>query len=463
VQLVYKGKAKTQRSRIRSFERWKQDVRGLPRTAFVPVSLEVEEWSRFHRGLKPGALYAIDLPLLRAGLADAAGRRDRLKAAWEQLAGRPWHYEPPGKRFRPLSMAGRRTQTVAQVAEELGVAKPVIYSWIRRHGLPHDRKEGERILLNLEEVKEWANLRERRGIRVATSEDVRERVPIGVAAPRMREVRDYLGLSNERMAELIGVETSTLAQWLAKRTEREKRSIPVSALERAEDLLNTEIARSTRTTKTQRITASDVETALADNRGMVTHAARALGISLEAFRKVAADLGVRYGERLPVEDARPRLLAVRNHLRLANQYYADLLGVPKVTLNTWLGLGGRWRDIETIPRAAVETAEGLLGTMQPRVFQEARYQRVTREEVEQAWEEGGRTVKGAARAMGVGPEGFRRLAESRGVDIPAPLVARITKRDLQALLKRHKGVRASMARELGVSAPYVTMLLGRTR
>jgi excisionase family DNA binding protein len=439
----------------RAFERWKAKwaypTGFLTRWGSLGELTEDRLESALARQVGPGRVrtfYLIPLEGLGASVEAALVRRDQLEEAFGAI------------RAKPRRRAYKRDATVPEAAASLGIPKPTIYNWIRKHGLPH-RREGRKILVSISEIEAWGEAREKAGRRVATSEDVRVRAPSDLARPRLREIRNYLGLTNERFAELLGpgVSKNQVARWLATRADRETRSIPQSVLDRAEVLLDTQLARTTGRTATQRVGPEDLRAALQAAGGKIGKAASLLGIHPQTLSKLAADLGVQLKrDRVPVGVARPRLLAIRNQLNLANGFYAELLGVPEVTLATWLGLGGRWRDLDSIPAAALGRAEEILATLPPRVFKHSRLQRITPEEVREAWKSTG-NVKRAAAALSVSPDVFRKLAESRGVEVPVPLVARITKRELKDLLDRHKGVRASMARELGVSAPYVTMLL----
>lgn len=440
----------------RAFERWKKDWarpnRFIVSWESLPEEVEEKVESALARQSKRDTkqYYLVPLREVAERVRRALARRDELDAAFRSM-------RPPRKRRHA------RDLTPAEVSRSLGVPTSTIYQWVRDQGLPHDRvgKKKKRIRLSLPEVEEWAKAREAAGKRVALSEDWRVRVPAEQARPRLREIRDYLGLSNERFAELLGISKQQVVRHLADRWQRRSQSIPHSVMMRAEALLDTTLSRSTRTTKTQRITKQQLEKALKENGGRILATARALGIDRQALHKVAGDLGVRLTtlDRVPVEQARPFLLRVRKQLRLNDAYYSELLGTTHSNLKVWLGLGGRWRDLQSIPAQAVERAGELLETMTPRVCRTAKLQKITKAQVAQAWESSGGNVKGAAAALGVSPDTFNKLAESRGVELPVPLIARITKSELKELLKRHRGVRASMARELGVSAPYVTMLL----
>ena len=167
--------------------------------------------------------------------------------------------------------------------------------------------------------------------------------------------------------------------------------------------------------------------------------------------------------RVPIAEARPFLLQVRKELRINDKYYAELLGTSHSNLKVWLGLGGRWRDLRAIPATAVERAAALRGTMKPRALRTSRLQKITREEVERAWAEGAGNVKSAAKALGVSLEVFHTLVEHREAAVDTRrLVDKVTKRQLEGLYDKHRGVRAAMARELGVTPEYVGMLLRST-
>lgn len=439
----YRGKRRpSEAAQSKGFERWKQRVRRLQPEVLFPGDSGVA----FDLGVKTGSLYAIDQRVVRDHAAAAAERAVKLRRAFESA-------KPPSKR--------RRTATVAEVARQIGVSKPVIHSWVRRHGLPHTKKKG-RTFLDVTEVEEWAAERERRGVRVATARDVRERIPAEVARPRLKEIRDYLGLTNARLSELLGVSKNTVDTWLAERRERSGRSIPASAMEKAEQLMETQLALTVRRTAAQRISPSQLRSALKEARG-VRGAARILEVSQESVRKLAQDYGIEARPaRVPVETARPRLLEIRDQLNLSNKRFAELLETKAVTLKTWLGTGGKWRKIRTIPWAVLERAEALLKELRPSPFTMTRLQRITRDQVEEAWEASGHKLTKAAKALGVPPGTFRKLAEAHGVELgPLRLIDRITKRDLQALMEKHGGVKARVARELGVTGPYVGMLLKR--
>jgi DNA-directed RNA polymerase specialized sigma24 family protein/transcriptional regulator with XRE-family HTH domain len=261
----------------RAFERWKTDVRNVVGYQFVPPPESLGN-----------SYYGIELAAVQASVLPAIEHAERLAEAYQAMRGRP---APPRRVPKKKYVRG---QTLKQVSAGLGVSEGCIYKWMSL-GLPYDdlRKPGSKKGVNrfsLDEVRAWAMRRKAEGHQIEMG---RKRVPIGPARERLLEIREFLGLSQDRMAELLGVKAITFKVYLGTGGPWKKTTtVPQEVVDRAEALLDTELASPFSMTRLQRISCDDFVSAWEKGGGTVRGAAVLLEISRESARKLADMCGV---------------------------------------------------------------------------------------------------------------------------------------------------------------------------
>ncbi len=298
-----------------------------------------------------------------------------------------------------------RTLTAADLARELGVEIHALYEWIRR-GLPHSRQPGTRgfgtLLFNLNEARAWLAGQIDESRRIASHHE--ERIASTEASPRLLAARDTLGLSTEALAEKLNVSPGTLNGWLFGRSD----TVPLKAVIEAEELL--------------------VE------RGIDPTEARSGPLI----------------ERLSREEAAPRLRAAMKTLNVSNAKFADLLEVPTVTLKSWLGTGGKVAS--TVPKWAVDRAEELSRTLEPRVYRSMSSRISDPAAVRTAFERAHGSASAAARILGVAKSTAAAAAERLGIRMKERTVLSetISADELRAVLVKHGGNATTAASDLGI-------------
>ena len=151
-------------------------------------------------------------------------------------------------------------------------------------------------------------------------------------------------------------------------------------------------------------------------------------------------------ERMPVDEARPVLLDVKNKLNLGVEEFAELLDVPKSTLDLWL-----WRsDAPPIPKEKVEAAKVLLELEEPRL---SIGRKVTKKDVEQAIRDAKGVKTKAARQLGVDRSTLDDWIKRYGIEAPdrGPLVARFYPDQIRAAMRKVDNVVYKAAGILGIS------------
>jgi transposase-like protein len=162
-------------------------------------------------------------------------------------------------------------------------------------------------------------------------------------------------------------------------------------------------------------------------------------------------------DRVPIEVARPRLLEIRDFLELANSRYAELLEIGVPMLKAYMGTGGTWEKMETVPRAVLDKAESLMETEEISPFVYGRLQGIGCDDLKRAYVEHG-TLKAASRSLGMSPAAGAKLAGSCGMAFPSKL-KRLTKQQVAQAMHASGDVVAKAALLLGVSTPSVRTAL----
>lgn len=309
-----------------------------------------------------------------------------------------------------------RDLTAAEVARRLGVEVHAIYRWVET-GAPHARLKGTKgfgtLVFNEAELRAWLAGRMDESRRIASHHEVR--VPVEEASRRLVLTRDALGLTTWGFARLLEVSPWALRSWIRKDTD----TAPASVLAAADLMLEER------------------------------------GIDPRVVKPAEPEA------RIPQTVAAPRLKAVREALNMSSAVLAQELGVPTVTLKSWLGTGGK--VAETVPLWAVEGAEGLLKTTERRIYKSSSSKLADPKLVREAFKKAHGSPSKAAEILGVVPSAAKLAADRLGIETTkrVDLSEVISEDELRASLKRHAGSAAAAARELGTDRPSVTRLAGR--
>lgn len=386
-----------QRAIDRAWERWKDRM--------VEFGLGTKQ------GRASNIPFEIDLYKMRVWAEVAIASGIKLAEAYREATGRSLEVlEVPRIELD-------RTLTTDDLVRELGIEIHSLYRWIKK-GLPHTRAPGTKgfgtLLFNLNEVRAWLATQIDTSRRTASHYE--ERLPLAEASLRLRAVRDTLGLSNDQLADKLGVATGTLQRWIVGAPTLS--TVPLKAVIDAEELLG--------------------------ERGIDV---------------VDAKPGPRV-VRMPQAQAAERLLAVRSKLNMSTTVMAELLGVPPVTLKSWLGTGGKVAS--TVPAWVVEGAEKLTETMEPRVYRSVSSKLADPGKVRKAFLDAGGSVAEAARLLHVVQSAAATAAKRLGIKTKERVVLAdvISAEELQAALERHGGNATQAGRELGIDRLSAIRLAG---
>ena len=398
IRLKYRGKKRPSKvAANRAFERWKVDVR--PLGVFLSVDPDVV----FYTGLRPKDLYAIDSRVVAAAVPVALQRAEELDAAYSKVR------KKRSRRKGPVVWL-----TSKQAAEQHGVSPITIQSWPRQ-GAPHKRGPRNVFLFDAEKLGEWVERRKQRGRSSFARPREISRAPGGGA--RLREIREFLSLPWRRMAEMLGVEGSTLLGYMYKTGGVDP---PRGLVEKAEGLLDTHLAIPFKG-RAQGITREQVEHELGKSHGAA--AAARLGIGRETLKELARIYGIPWPTRytiplrsgkVGVAEGRARLKAAAKELNATAAALAKIMGVSAAKA-TWYISG---KGCKFVPLAAIEKAETAAREAREghRVFYvKGRAEPITEAQVMEAWEASGRTVKRAIKILGIGHGTWKRINKALGL------------------------------------------------
>jgi len=246
----------------------------------------------------------------------------------------------PQVKFAPFEKVSpeERTSTSKELVAHFGVRLTTLHNWLKR-GLPNTRVSGRgqggiNLRFSIPEAEGWLAWAIKKGY---VFHDPREgRVSAEVARPRLREIREKIGASVGKFAELLDVEKTALLSWITEPGHgvTVTKTIPKIVLDTAELLLETTREPYRKWAQVD-ITKEDLKKALEDAYGVRSVAAKALGVAQATVTDLADRWGLSYAKpKAPLVTSVTRQ-AIRDAMAQAgNRIYkaAPLLGVSNSSL-----------------------------------------------------------------------------------------------------------------------------------
>jgi len=358
-----------------------------------------------------------------------------------------WNPDPPFRIRAPRK--GRfvpdRTSTAKEAQKELGVSRYTLTRWCQA-GAPHDVRPGKRggkqYFYDINELKNWlrgevgSRPPEKRGTLGAGIIDVR--IPIKEATERLAEIKDLLGVSIDRFAELLEVGRNYLRNYLYPHISGFK-TAPRDIVSRAEFLLETEAPAKLDIPEGKVIEALRIE------QGTRRQAAIRLGIYPRTLDRLVKKYGLesyvkirKVADRISEQELRAALAKSRNNKKEA----AKLLKISYSALKDLIKSLGLEEELKS------------------------RRKKAPKEAVREALIESKGIRKIAAEQLGMSSQYMSMLVQEYGLDKEFPMSKKgkkISKRRVRNALVKSGGVRKDAAKLLGISPQYVGTLIRQYR